>query len=105
MIINRNLLKIRIQDQKFLSKKIEKINYLLQKRYDLSYEEASYFVFTKKISHNTYKKDEEKINILLDNKKIVDLTKVSDHFSNRKTNIKNKYFLCFPKEFKNKLLT
>lgn len=103
MIINRNLLKIKIQDQKFLSKQIEKINYFVQKKYDLSYEEASYFVFTKKISHNTYKKDEEKINILLDNKKIVDLTKVSDHFSNRKTNIKNKYFLCFPKEFKNKL--
>ena len=102
MIINRNLLKIKIQDQKFSSKQIEKIKYSLQKKYDLSHEEATYFVFSKKISLNTYKKDEEKINILLNNKNIVDLTKVSDHFSNRKKNVKEKYFLCFPKEFKNK---
>ncbi len=102
MIINRNLLKIKIQDQKFSSKKIDEINYLLQKKFSLSKEEASYFVFTKKISHNAYNIDEEKINILLNNNKIVDLTKVSDHFSNRKTNIKQKYFLCYPKEFKNK---
>jgi len=102
MIINRNLLKIKIQDQKFSSKKIDEINCLLQKKYSLSKEEASYFVFTKKISHNAYNIDEEKINILLNNNEIVDLTKVSDHFSNRKTNIKQKYFLCYPKEFKNK---
>tara|TARA_B100000900_G_scaffold75662_2_gene60510 strand:+ start:13192 stop:14433 length:1242 start_codon:yes stop_codon:yes gene_type:complete len=102
MIINRNLLKIKIQDKRFSSKKIDEINCLLQKKYSLSKEEASYFVFTKKISHNTYNINEEKINILLKNNEIVDLTKVSDHFSNRKTNIKQKYFLCYPKEFKNK---
>ena len=102
MIIGRNLLKIKIQDKKFSSKLIEKISHTVQKKYNISCEEVSYFVFTKKISHNTYKIDEEKINILLDRKKIVDLTKVSDHFSNRKTNIKEKYFLCYPKEFKNK---
>ena len=101
MIINRNLLKIKIQDKKFSSKIIEKINFTIQKKYNVSYKEASYFVFTKKISHNTYKIDEEKINILLNKRKIVDLTKVSDHFSNRKTNIKQKYFLCYPKEFNN----
>ena len=101
MIINRNLLKIKIQDKKFSSKIIEKINFTIQRKYNVSYKEASYFVFTKKISHNTYKIDEEKINILLNSRKIVDLTKVSDHFSNRKTNIKQKYFLCYPKEFKN----
>ncbi len=101
MIINRNLLKIKIQDKKFSSKIIEKINFTIQRKYNVSYKEASYFVFTKKISHNTYKIDEEKINILLNNRKIVDLTKVSDHFSNRKTNIKQKYFLCYPKEFNN----
>tara|TARA_B100001093_G_scaffold520485_1_gene616610 strand:+ start:45757 stop:46998 length:1242 start_codon:yes stop_codon:yes gene_type:complete len=102
MIINRNLLKIKIQDQKFSSRKIDEINCLLQEKYNLSKEEASYFVFSKKISHNTYNINEEKINILLKNNEIVDLTKVSDHFSNRKTNIKQKYFLCYPKEFKNK---
>jgi len=102
MIINRNLLKIKIQDQKFSSNLIKKINLTAQKKYNISFEDASYFVFTEKISHNTYKKDEEKINILLNSRKIVDLTKVSDHFNNRKTNIKQKYFLCYPKEFKNK---
>lgn len=102
MIINRNLLKIKIQDEKFSSNKIDEINFLLQKKYNLSKEEASYFVFTKKISHNTYNINDEKINILLKNNEIVDLTKVSDHFSNKKTNIKQKYFLCYPKEFKNK---
>ena len=101
MIINRNLLKIKIQDKKFSSKIIEKINFTIQRKYNVSYKEASYFVFTNKISHNTYKIDEEKINILLKSRKIVDLTKVSDHFSNRKTNIKQKYFLCYPKEFNN----
>ena len=37
MIINRNLLKIKIQDKKFSSKIIEKINFIIQKKYGEQY--------------------------------------------------------------------
>lgn len=101
MLINRKLLKIKIQEHEFSKEIINTINNAIQKKYKINQKEASYLVFTKKVSHSTYNIDQEKINILTNNNIIIDLTKASDQFNNKALNKKQKYFLCYPKEFYN----
>jgi hypothetical protein len=56
-------------------------------------------VFTGKITNSAYKDDEDKINVLQKDGRIVGLNKVADqlHLSVL-TNATHKYFLCYPKE-------
>ena len=60
-------------------------------------EVRKYFIFSDKVSNNTYNIEKSKINILMKNGNIVDITTASDQFNidalNRKV---EKYFLCYP---------
>ncbi|WP_089371317.1 HD domain-containing protein [Dokdonia pacifica] len=97
-IINRDLLKVKIRKKPFSEEKQQKhINQLMQ-RYDISSYEASYFVFTGKISNQGYNYTQGGINIVLPNGKIVDVVKASDQLSLKsltKEVVKN--YICYPK--------
>ena len=98
MIINRNLLKIEIQNIPFSDKKINSFKEKFIKKYNISRNEINYFVFTDKVSNRLYNIDENKINILLKSGKIIDISKATDQFNNDVLNRKvEKYFLCYPK--------
>lgn len=99
MIINRNLLKIKISKIKFNSKILnEHLNKLIQK-YNISEDEAQYFVFSGKISNQAYQKKYQTINILNKSGKVEDIVRASDQL-NLKSLSKpvNKYYICFPKD-------
>ena len=98
MIVNRNLLKIEIQNIPFSDKKINSFKEKFIKKYNINRDEINYFVFTDKVSNRLYNIDENKINILLKSGKIIDISKASDQFNNDVLNRKvEKYFLCYPK--------
>ncbi len=98
MIINRNLLKVKIKKKKPSKEKLEKRSLALQKKYDISEKEASYFVFEGKIENLAYKREKDNINILHKNGKINDVVKVSDQFNLKAlTNTVTKYYMCYPK--------
>lgn len=98
MIINRNLLKVKIKKKKPSKEKLEKRSLALQKKYNISEEEASYFVFQGEIANLAYKKEIDNINILHKNGKINDVVKVSDQFNLKAlTNTVTKYYMCYPK--------
>ena len=97
MIINRQLLKIKISDKPVsktrLTKKIEK----LKKSYNLSDEEASYFIFNGTISNSAYAKANP---ILILNKKgtLEELTDATNEQSfEALTKVVTKYYYCYPK--------
>ena len=99
MIINRDLLKIRIKNKKIKPQTMDKhINKLVEK-YDISAIEAQYFVFQGEVSNQVYTKESSNINILTREGKVKDVTKVSDQL-----NIKAlskpviKYYICYPKD-------
>mgnify|MGYP006158266321 FL=1 len=99
-ILNRNILKIRIQkqifDKKIISKKIEKMMINM----DISKDEASYFIFSNKVSNILYSTNSSNINILFKNGEIKDLSKSSDQFNlEALSKTINKYFLCSPNEY------
>ncbi len=97
-IINRKLLKIKIQNTKFETNKVEELIKKLQISNSLTRKEAQYFIFSSKVSNNTYNIEKSNINILMKNGDIVDITTASDQFNINNMGEKvEKYFLCYPK--------
>lgn len=99
MIINRDLLKIKLKKKPVKDEKLQEHIEKLKQRYNISDKEARYFVFSGEISNLAYKKEDEKIYILYKSGKITDVVKASDHF-NLKALSKpvTKYYICYPKQ-------
>ncbi|WP_435132020.1 HD domain-containing protein [Formosa sp. A9] len=98
MILNRDLLKIKMKRKKIKKTVLaEHINTLMEK-YNISAAEAEYFVFTGEISNQAYQQQGQRINILHKSGKIEDIVKASDQL-NLKALSKpvTKYFICYPK--------
>jgi len=98
MILNRDLLKIQMGDDKPNKERLLGYIELYMKKHSLSEKEAAYFVFKGKIKNQAYNKNDEPIRILKKNKKVEDVVEASDQL-NLKALSKpvTKYFICFPK--------
>lgn len=98
MIINRDLLKIKMQAEKVDKVKAVELRDRLMKLNNLSEKEADYFVFKGKIKNQAYNKTGEPIHILKKDRTIEDVVEASDQL-NLKALSKpvTKYYLCFPK--------
>ncbi|KAB1071295.1 HD domain-containing protein [Tamlana haliotis] len=99
MIINRNLLKIKVRNKSIKNDSLEKRTTALMNSYNISREEARYFVFTGQISNQAYHIKDKRINILHKSGKIQDIVKASDQL-NLKALSKpvTKYYICYPKD-------
>ncbi|GAB1855610.1 HD domain-containing protein [Flavobacteriaceae bacterium MHTCC 0001] len=99
MVINRDLLKIKIKNKAIKSDNLDEHVARLVERYKISKNEASYFVFTGTILNQAYQTKHQNINILYKTGKIQDIVKASDHL-NLKTLSKpvTKYYICYPKK-------
>ena len=96
-IINREPLKILIQNSPFSQENLKILKNNTKKHFKLNNEEIEYLIFTDKVSNNTYQYSESKINILMKNGKVKDITEASDQFDIEALNkTVNKYFLCYP---------
>lgn len=98
MLLERDLLKIQVKTKPFPIQKLDKkINELVNK-YNISKEEAGYFVFTGTMENQAYSMEKDTINLLKKNGKIVDVAKASDQL-NLAALSKSvvKYYMCFPK--------
>ncbi|WP_423999702.1 HD domain-containing protein [Maribacter sp. IgM3_T14_3] len=99
MIINRKLLHIKVKkdpitDSKFLLQ-LNKVKI----QYNLTDEDASYFVFKGELMNKAYDRQYQTINILRKNGKITDVAKLSDHLNlNALSKTVTKYYICYPKE-------
>ncbi len=99
MIINRDLLKIKINETKFSGEETDHFAYQFAKLKDISLKEANYFVMKGKIKNQAYKKEAEPIFILKKDNTLEDIAIVSDQLNLRAlTKPVTKYYLCFPKQ-------
>ena len=98
MLLNRNLLKIKITSEPFSAKKLDLKKNQMMAKYKITNEEASYFVFTGKLENQAYSMERDGINLLKRNGKIIDVAKASDQL-NLEALSKSvvKYYLCYPK--------
>lgn len=99
MIINRNLLKVKLKNKIIKKSSLDKHIEALKLKYNISTEEAQYFVFTGNISNQAYQLNTKGINILHKSGKIEDIVKASDQL-NLKALSKpvTKYYICYPKD-------
>ena len=99
MIINRDLLKVKIKKKKIKKEDLISYKEKLIKKFNITEEEADYFVFTGEISNQAYTQKKQGINILHKNGKTEDIVKASDQL-NLKALSKpvTKYYICYPKE-------
>ena len=97
MLVNRNLLKIKIQDDPFELKAVES-KYLRLKNYGLSEVDYRYFVFTGEISNQTYVPQDKQTWILTKNGSLKELQEADAFFNSEElSRIQQKYYLCFPR--------
>jgi hypothetical protein len=98
MIINRDLPKIKLNNEKFPKEVLEEMTTRFAKEHNITEQEAKYFIFKGKIENQAYSKNAEPIRILKKDKTIEDIVEASDQL-NLKALSKpvTKYFICFPK--------
>ena len=98
MIINRDLSKIKLNNEKFPTAILEKMTVRFAKEHNITQQDAKYFIFKGKIKNQAYSKDADPIRILKKDKTIEDVVEASDQL-NLKALSKPviKYFICFPK--------
>ncbi|WP_298896320.1 HD domain-containing protein [uncultured Psychroserpens sp.] len=98
MIINRDLLKIKLKNKPIKPSTLNKHIDDLIKKYNISRDDAKYFVFIDEISNQAYQSENQNIKILQKTGKVVDITKASDQFSIKALSKPvTKYYICYPK--------
>lgn len=97
-LINRKLFRLEIQKQPFTDSYISKLKKKISEKLHVSEENMSYFIFTDVLTNKAYSVKDDKINIVSNKNKIVDIAQASD-ISNIKALTKTvvKYYLCYPK--------
>ena len=96
MIINRKLLKVKIQNTPFSQKAIEDKKTAVMQKLHLHRNLVDYFVFSDKISNSAYSYEKAKINILLKDGSIKELKDASDQTLNQMLSKSvNKFFLFY----------
>ena len=100
MILDRDLLKIKINSDKFSKEKIHKTKKRFMEEQSITENEASYFIFSGTIVNQAYSMDKDTINLLTKSGNLIDVADASDHL-NLKALSKEviKYYMCYPKSY------
>jgi hypothetical protein len=97
MILNRQLLKIKLSDKPIPQEKVDKHLQRFMSNHNLTSHEASYFVFSG-VVHNTAYTKTQPIRILNKSEKLVELIKAGKEDSFKALlNKVQKYYCCYPK--------
>lgn len=98
MIINRDLLKIKVSSERFSTSEIDRLTGLLTSSSKISQQDAAYFIFKGKIKNQAYNKSAEPIHIYKKDGTIEDVVEASDQLSLKALSKPvTKYYICFPK--------
>lgn len=99
MIINRDLLKIKLSGEKIPTEEVQELKEKFAKEHNISQLEADYFIFRGKIKNQAYSKEAEPIRIFKKDKTIEDVVEASDQLNLKSlSKLVTKYYICFPKQ-------
>ena len=98
MILNRDLLKIQMSDDKPKKEQLLELKEKFISKTNSTEKEVDYFVFKGKLKNQAYSKQSEPIRILKKDKTIEDVVEASDQLHLKALSKPvTKYFICFPK--------
>ena len=99
MIINRDLLKIKLSAEKIPMEESQSMKEEFASEHNISLLEAGFFIFRGKIKNQAYSKEAEPIRILKKDKTIEDVVEASDQLNLKSlSKLVTKYYICFPKQ-------
>lgn len=97
-LVSRNLFKIEIADKPFINERIQQLMNEFRLKYPFSEEETAYFIFSDSVQNYFYDPEGTKINILLKDGSIVDISNNLSGFNLAlPTDPVERFFLCYPK--------
>ena len=97
-LLNRNINKIIIENEKIEQNRIIDIKNKVAKDFRLNDIEIDFLVIDNQVTNHVYDEERSNINILMKNNEVLDLAKASDHFNIKALNNKTKkYFISYPK--------
>lgn len=103
-LIERKLLKIKMFDNSVPAQVLSSLRTKLAADWNISIEEAAYFIFTDTIANSAYNLKHDRINILFKNGEVKDLTEAADTLSlSVLSKPVEKHFLCVPAHLTNQL--
>jgi HD superfamily phosphohydrolase len=98
-LFNRQLPKTMIQNDAFNAREIEDLKVACAESFGISLEEASYFVYSDKISNYAYRLDKGQIKIKMKNGEVKDVLELLTHLDKSVfTELSTKYYICYPKQ-------
>jgi hypothetical protein len=96
-LINRQLFKIEISKKPFTRERIQLEKKIISEKYNLDESEVEFFIIHDKLSNNAYNKRKQKINILMKNGTLVDISNASDNLNiSALAHPVEKFYLCYP---------
>jgi len=99
MIINRDLLKIKVSEEKVSNEEFQVLTEQFALENNITLAEANYFIFKGKIKNQAYSKQAEPIRILKKDKTIEDVVEASDQLNLKSlSKFVTKFYICFPKQ-------
>lgn len=98
-LIQRELFKIKLQDEEFKPEEIAKVKAKIEKRFKLSSKEADYLVIHHSITSYLYNPKHAKIKILTKKGAVQDFAEASDQWSSlAMQKAVSKYYCCYPRK-------
>jgi HD superfamily phosphohydrolase len=95
-LVDRRLLKIKLQAEPFDEKIVKEKKSEVAKRLQISEEEASYFVFTGEAINTTYDLSDERINILFKDGSVKDISQIDNALIHQQlSGPVKKYYICY----------
>jgi HD superfamily phosphohydrolase len=100
-LLNRKLFRVEIENEPFDATYEQNLVKKVCQMYDLTKEEAGYFVFSDTVNNSAYNATNFKINILKSNGQLVDVAQASDQLNLQSlSKTVTKHFICYPKELR-----
>lgn len=101
-LLKRKLFKVEIQTEPFPELYVSSLKEKVCKDYDITIEEARYFIITDTVNNSAYNALSFNINILTSKGTLVDVAQASDQLNLQSLSTTvTKHFLCYPKDLTN----
>jgi uncharacterized protein len=95
-LVDRRLLKIKLQAEPFEEKEVKEKKSEVAKRLQISEEQAAYFVFTGEAINTTYDLSDERINILFKDGSVKDISQIDNALIHQQlSGPVKKYYICY----------
>ena len=103
-IINRNLLKIRLQEEPFEEELAEKMATGIRNQYGFTHGEERYMLIVDKVKNHAYNNKKGHINLLYKDGRTSDISTAADQMTiNALSEPVERHFICFPRELRHLL--